>query len=102
MRTLKTILLVAPFIFGSALLDAQAKGGGVIDRGGGKSVNNDSDGGYLGRGNRNGNQQRKGTAQRLRYGSCGSSSGLWGGSGRQLNNYGNGVRLKDGTSRCLE
>jgi hypothetical protein len=73
-----------------------------MGRGGGKSVNNGPGGGYSGRGYVNGNQQSKGNGQRLRDGSCKSSSGLWKGSGRQLNNYGNGVRLKDGTSRRLE
>ena len=102
MHTLKTVLLVSTFIFSSALLDAQAKGGGVMGRGAGKAVNNGSGGGYLGRGYGNGNQQGKDNGQRLRNGSCESSRGLWKGSGRQMNNHGHGVHLKDGTSRRLE
>lgn len=78
MRGVKIFLIVAAFMFGTALGDAQAKAGGVHGRGNGKMLSGGSGGAYFGSPYYGkGNQQNRGNGLRLhlRDGSCISSQG---------------------------
>ena len=93
----KILLLIAIFTFSSPLLDVQAKGGGAMGKGGGRTVDKGSSRGSTGKHYGNNNQQGKRNGQRLRDASCSNSNGQRKGSGKQIIGNDNSLRLKDGT-----